>query len=83
MKFSSAYSTRRAREVRSQFYNTGIQVHLNKMSMLDLDVPALRGGKPIIVESEPDWYVKQVMEEFVVRAERIRGGVLIQVLTTS
>ena len=36
-----------------------------------LDVPALRGGKPIIVESEPDWYVKQVMEDFVVRAERI------------
>ena len=25
--------------------------------MLDLDVPALRGGKPIIVESEPDWYI--------------------------
>ena len=45
-----------------------------KAEMLDLDVPALRGGKPIIVESEPDWYVKQVMEEFVVRAERIRGG---------
>ncbi len=42
--------------------------------MLDLDVPALRGGKPIIVESEPDWYVKQVMEDFVVRAERIRNG---------
>ena len=42
--------------------------------MLALDVPALRGGKPIIVESEPDWYVKQVMEDFVVRAERIRGG---------
>lgn len=42
--------------------------------MLDLDVSALRGGKPIIVESEPDWYVKQVMEDFVVRAERIRGG---------
>ena len=42
--------------------------------MLDLDVPALSGGKPIIVESEPDWYVKQVMEDFVVRAERIRGG---------
>ncbi len=42
--------------------------------MLDLDVPALRGGKPIIVESEPDWYVKQVMGDFVVRAERIRGG---------
>ncbi|MFB5366965.1 helicase-related protein [Enterococcus faecium] len=42
--------------------------------MLDLDVPDLRGGKPIIVESEPDWYVKQVMEDFVVRAERIRNG---------
>ncbi len=42
--------------------------------MIDLDVPALRGGKAIIVESEPDWYVKQVMEDFVVRAERIRNG---------
>ena len=42
--------------------------------MLDLNVPALRGGKPIIVESEPDWYVKQVMENFVARAERIRSG---------
>ena len=42
--------------------------------MLDLDVPALRGGKAMIVESEPDWYVKQVMEDFVVRAERIRNG---------
>ena len=42
--------------------------------MLNLDVPELRGGKPIIVESEPDWYVKQVMEDFVVRAERIRNG---------
>ena len=42
--------------------------------MLDLDVPGLRGGKAIIVESEPDWYVKQVMEDFVVRAERIRNG---------
>lgn len=42
--------------------------------MLNLPVPALRGGKPIIVESEPDWYVKQVMEEFAKRAERIHGG---------
>ena len=42
--------------------------------MLELDVPDLRGGKAIIVESEPDWYVKQVMEDFVVRAERIRNG---------
>lgn len=42
--------------------------------MLDLDVPSLRDEKYIIVESEPDWYVKQVMEDFVVRAERIRNG---------
>ena len=42
--------------------------------MLDLDVPKLRGGKYVIVESEPDWYVKQVMETFVERAERIRNG---------
>ncbi len=44
--------------------------------MISLPVPKLRGGKPIIVESEPDWYVKQVMEDFVVRAERIRNGVV-------
>ncbi len=42
--------------------------------MLNLDVPDLRGGKPIIVESEPDGYVQSVMEDFVVRAERIRSG---------
>ena len=42
--------------------------------MLELDVPSLRDGKYIIVESEPDGYVKQVMEEFVTRAERIRSG---------
>jgi len=44
--------------------------------MLDLDTPAIRGGKPIIVESEPDRYVKQVMEDFVVRAEKIRSGMV-------
>ena len=42
--------------------------------MLNLPVPALRSGKPIIVESEPDWYVKQVMEEFAKRAEAIHNG---------
>lgn len=42
--------------------------------MLNLPAPALRGGKPIIVESEPDWYVKQVMEEFAKRAEKIHAG---------
>ena len=42
--------------------------------MLDLDTPELRDGKYVIVESEPDWYVKQVMETFVQRAEAIRDG---------
>ena len=42
--------------------------------MLKLDVPELRDGKYIIVESEPDWYVKTVMEDFVRRAEAIRDG---------
>ena len=42
--------------------------------MLKLPVPLLRGGKPIIVESEPDWYTKQVMEGFARRAERIHSG---------
>ena len=42
--------------------------------MLQLPVPVTRGGKPTIVESEPDWYVKTVMEDFVKRAERIRTG---------
>jgi N12 class adenine-specific DNA methylase len=42
--------------------------------MLDLDVPELRDGKYVIVESEPDWYTKMVMDQFVERAERIRGG---------
>ena len=42
--------------------------------ILNLPVPALREGKPIIVESEPDWYVKQVMEDFAKRAEKIHAG---------
>ena len=42
--------------------------------MISLPVPTLRGGKPIIVNSEPGWFVKNVMEDFVVRAERIRNG---------
>lgn len=42
--------------------------------MLKLPVPGLKSGNYIIVDSEPDWYIKQVMEDFVVRAERIRGG---------
>ena len=42
--------------------------------MLSLPVPGLRGGGYVIVDSEPDWYVKQVMESFVDRAEAIRAG---------
>lgn len=42
--------------------------------MLDLPVPKLRDGRYKIVESQPDWYTKQVMEEFVKRAELIRNG---------
>jgi len=42
--------------------------------MLQLPVPNLKGGAYKIIESEPDWYVKTVMEDFVVRAEAIRNG---------
>lgn len=42
--------------------------------MLLLPVPKLKTGSSVIVDSEPDWYVKQVMENFVVRAEKIRNG---------
>lgn len=42
--------------------------------MLDLDVPELRGGKYVIVESEPDSFMKEVMEQFVERAEAIHNG---------
>ncbi len=47
---------------------------IQTQDMLSLDTPSLRGGKPIIIESEADWYVKMVMDEFVKRAERIRQG---------
>ena len=41
---------------------------------LDLEVPALRGGNYVIESTEPDWYTKEVMEEFVERAEKIHSG---------
>lgn len=41
---------------------------------LNLPVPELRDGNYKIISSEPDWYTKQVMEEFVARAERIHSG---------
>lgn len=43
--------------------------------MLDLKVPKLRGGKYIIVESEPDLFMEEVMAEFVERAEAIHAGI--------
>ena len=44
--------------------------------MLDLDVPAMRGGKPIIVQAEKDDYMEACMADLVNRAEAIeRGGV--------
>ena len=45
-------------------------------SMLNLDTPDLKGGKPIIVESEPDSFVRLLMEDFVLRAEMIRKGMV-------
>lgn len=42
--------------------------------MLNLPVLGLRTGGYIIVDSESDWYIRQVMENFVVSAERIRTG---------
>lgn len=43
---------------------------------LNLPVPALRTGKSIIVESEPDEYTKKVMDEFVERADAIHKGLV-------
>lgn len=44
--------------------------------MLDLDVPAMRGGKPIIIQAEKDDYMEACMADLVARAEAIeRGGV--------
>lgn len=42
--------------------------------MIKLDVPTLKDGKYSIVESEPDDFVKEVMETFVERAEAIHNG---------
>jgi len=42
--------------------------------MLALPVPKLRDGKYIIVASEPDEFVKEVMISFAERAEAIRSG---------
>ncbi|MCL2050862.1 MAG: DEAD/DEAH box helicase family protein [Lachnospiraceae bacterium] len=42
--------------------------------MVSLDVPQLRGGKAIIVPSEPDDFARAFMDSFVERAELIRSG---------
>lgn len=41
--------------------------------MLDLDVPALRGGKPVIIQAEKDDYMEACMEDLVARAEAIEN----------
>lgn len=42
--------------------------------MIKLDVPTLKNGEYTIVESEPDNYVKEIMQTFVERAEAIHNG---------
>ena len=44
--------------------------------MLDIPKPELKGGKYIIVESEASDYVKELMEEMVIRAEAIHNGLV-------
>lgn len=39
-----------------------------------LDVPDIVGGKPIIIESKPNQYIKDKMKEFVDRANAIHNG---------
>jgi len=42
--------------------------------MVNLDVPKLRSGKPIIVTCEADDFTKNLMDSFISRAEKIRNG---------
>lgn len=44
--------------------------------MLDLPVPNIKGGKPNIVLTYPTEKQQEMMEEFSVRAERIRNGLV-------
>ena len=39
-----------------------------------LDIPEIIGGKPIIIESKPNEYIKNKMKEFVERANAIHSG---------
>lgn len=45
-------------------------------SMLKLDVPKMKGGKPIIIDCEPNDYIKMKMIEFTERADAIRNGMV-------
>ena len=42
--------------------------------MLGLPTPAIEGGQPEVVPVEPTAFQRQIMDEFAVRAERIRNG---------
>lgn len=44
--------------------------------MIKLDIPKLKNDGYTIVESEPDEYIKQVMQTFVERAEAIHDGLV-------
>lgn len=44
--------------------------------MLDLPVPNIKGGKPNIVLTYPTEKQQEMMEEFSVRAEQIRNGLV-------
>ena len=43
-------------------------------SMLNLNVPKMKSGKPIIVDCEPNDYIKMKMADFSERADKIRNG---------
>lgn len=42
--------------------------------MLNLPTPQLEGGKPTVIVSECSFFQKQMMDDFVVRAEKIRNN---------
>lgn len=49
-------------------------VDIKTKEMLNLVIPGIKDGNYKIIESEPDWHTKQIMDEFIKRAEVIRNG---------
>lgn len=58
-------------ELMAMFKNVG---DTQTTDMLNLPVPKLKEGKYRLIATEPSEYVKNKMQEFVVRAEAIRSG---------